>query len=334
MNHVYIIAEAGVNHNGSVDLALEMIDVAAACGADAVKFQTFNSRKEISRHAEKAEYQKVTSGRDESLLEMALKLELDEAAHHRLLAYCREKDIKFLSSPFESDSIRFLDELGLDIIKIPSGQVDNLPYLRQVAALGKQVIFSTGMATLEEVTCALGVLMDGGTPRDRITVLHCTTAYPTPFEEVNLRAMLTLRDRFGVRVGYSDHTPGIEISVAAVAMGAEVIEKHFTLDKSFEGPDHQASLDPDELRAMVQAIRNVERALGDGIKRPTPGEIVNTHIARRCIVAARRIRKGETLVAGAITVKSPAHGLSPMRWDEVVGTAAIRDFDEDEPVEL
>jgi N,N'-diacetyllegionaminate synthase len=331
---VFIIAEAGVNHNGSLDLALQMIDVAVECGADAVKFQTFKSENEISAYAPKAEYQKVTSGESESLLEMAKRLELDEDAHHRLVAYCAEKNIMFLSSPFERWSVDFVARLGVKIIKIPSGQVDNLPYLRQVGALGLPLILSTGMATMDEVRAALDVLVQAGAKRDEITVLHCTTAYPTPFEDVNLRAMLTMRDELAVRVGYSDHTPGIEVPVAAVAMGAEVIEKHFTLDKTMEGPDQAASIDRDELKAMVTAIRHIEQALGDGVKSAAPSEVVNTPIARRSIVAARPIKKGEVIREDMITVKSPANGLSPMLWDSVIGQTAKRDFEPDRPIEL
>jgi N,N'-diacetyllegionaminate synthase len=334
MKPVFIIAEAGVNHNGSLDLALQMVDVAVRAGADAVKFQTFKSTKEISKHAEKAEYQKTSTGTAESFLDMAIKLELDEAAHRRLLAYCQERGIMFLSSPFETDSIDFLDALGLDVMKVSSGQVTNLPFLRHIGALKKQIILSTGMATLEEVKTAIEVLVAAGTVRDAISVLHCTTAYPTPFEDVNLRAMLTMRDAFGLPVGYSDHTLGIEVPIAAVAMGAVIIEKHFTLDRRMEGPDHSASLEPDELVAMVTAIRHIEVAMGDGVKRPARSEGANTPLARRSIVAARFIKKGEVFSADAITVKSPATGLSPMRWDDVIGAVAKHDFEEDQVIEL
>lgn len=334
MTPVLIIAEAGVNHNGSLDVALQMVDVAVAAGADAVKFQTFKSTKEISKYAEKAEYQKTATGTAESFLEMAIKLELDEAAHRRLLAYCRERAITFLSSPFETDSIDFLHALGIDLIKVSSGQVTNLPFLRHLGALKKQIILSTGMATLAEVAAAIDVLVAAGTRRDDISVLHCTTAYPTPYEDVNLNAMITMRDAFGLQVGYSDHTLGIEVPVAAVAMGARIIEKHFTLDRRMAGPDHSASLEPGELAAMVKAIRHIEQAMGDGVKRPARSEGANTPLARRSIVAARFIKKGEVLSADAITVKSPATGLSPMRWDEVVGAAAKQDFEEDQVIEL
>ena len=334
MTPVFIIAEAGVNHNGSLDLALQMVDVAVRAGADAVKFQTFKSTKEISKHAEKAEYQKTATGTAESFLDMAIKLELDGPAHRRLLAHCQARGIMFLSSPFETDSIDFLNALGLDIMKVSSGQVTNLPFLRHIGALKKQIILSTGMATLEEVKTAVEVLVASGTARDAISVLHCTTAYPTPFEDVNLRAMLTMRDAFGLPVGYSDHTLGIEVPIAAVAMGARIIEKHFTLDRRMEGPDHSASLEPDELAAMVTAIRHIEVAMGDGVKRPARSEGANTPLARRSIVAARFIKKGEVFSADAITVKSPAIGLSPMRWDDVIGTVAKHDFEEDQVIEL
>lgn len=334
MKKVFIIAEAGVNHNGRLDLAMQMVDVAAECGADAVKFQTFKSENEISKYAEKAEYQKISSGEKETLLAMARRLELDEDAHRALVRHCAKRNILFLSSPFESWSIAFLAKLGVSLIKIPSGQVDNLPYLRQVGALKKPIILSTGMATMDEVQAALDILVESGTRRDDITVLHCTTAYPTPFEDVNLKAMVTMRDELDVKVGYSDHTMGIEVPVAAVAMGATVIEKHFTLDRAMEGPDQAASLNPSELKAMVAAIRNIERAVGDGVKQPSASELANTPIARRSIVAVRPIRKGEIFAQDMITVKSPANGLSPMLWDSVIGQVAKRDFEEDRPIEL
>lgn len=334
MTRVFVIAEAGVNHNGRLDLAMRLVDVAAECNADAVKFQTFRSENEISRFAPKAEYQKVSSDPEESFLAMAKRLELDEDAHHALVRHCERRGIMFLSSPFESWSIDFLDRLGVPILKVPSGQVTNLPYLRQIGRLGRPLIFSTGMSTLDEVKAAIDVLVVAGTRRADISVLHCTTAYPTPFADVNLRAMVTLRDALGLRVGYSDHTPGIEVPVAAVALGATIIEKHFTLDKAMEGPDQAASLDPTELKAMVVAIRNIELALGDGVKRPSAAERVNISVARRSIVAARSIRKGEVFTHEMLTVKSPANGLSPMLWDSVIGQVATRDFDEDRPIEL
>ena len=285
MKHTFIIAEAGVNHNGSLDMAIEMVDVAAAAGADAVKFQTFKAEKVIAVNAPKAVYQMETTGSDESQLEMVKKLEQDEPAHKTLLNHCQEKDIQFLSTPFDLESIDLLDRLGLNIFKIPSGEITNLPYLRKLGALSKQLILSTGMADLGEIEDALGVLTDSGTPLENITVLHCNTEYPTPFEDVNLRAMQTIAHAFGVAFGYSDHSLGIEVAVAAVALGAVVLEKHFTLDRNLPGPDHKASLEPDELQAMVRAIRNIEKALGNGIKRPSPSEAKNKIIARKSLVA-------------------------------------------------
>ena len=285
MKHTFIIAEAGVNHNGSLDMAIEMVDVAAAAGADAVKFQTFKAEKVIAVNAPKAVYQMETTGSDESQLEMVKKLELDEAAHKTLLNHCQEKGIQFLSTPFDLESIDLLDRLGLNIFKIPSGEITNLPYLRKLGALSKQLILSTGMADLGEIEDALGVLTDSGTPLENITVLHCNTEYPTPFEDVNLRAMQTIAHAVGVAIGYSDHSLGIEVAVAAVALGAVVLEKHFTLDRNLPGPDHKASLEPDELQAMVRAIRNIEKALGNGIKRPSPSEAKNKIIARKSLVA-------------------------------------------------
>ena len=292
-NHTFIIAEAGVNHNGSLDMAIEMVGVAAAAGADAVKFQTFKAEKVIAVNAPKAGYQMETTGSDESQLEMVKKLELDEPAHKTLLNHCQEKGIQFLSTPFDLESIDLLDRLGLNIFKIPSGEITNLPYLRKLGALSKQLILSTGMADLGEIEDALGVLTDSGTPLENIIVLHCNTEYPTPFEDVNLRAMQTIGHAFGVTTGYSDHTPGIEVAIAAVALGAVVIEKHFTLDRNLPGPDQKASLEPDELQAMVLAIRNIEKALGSGIKRPNPSEAKNKTIARKSLVATQPIKIGE-----------------------------------------
>ena len=330
MNRTFIIAEAGVNHNGSLDIALQMVDVAAAAGADAVKFQTFKAEKVIAVHAPKANYQKETTDSGESQLEMVRKLELDETAHIRLLTRCQEKGIQFLSTPFDLDSIDLLVRLGLNIFKIPSGEITNLPYLRKLGALNKQLILSTGMADLGEIEDALGVLTDSGTPLENITVLHCNTEYPTPFEDVNLRAMQTIGHAFGVTTGYSDHTPGIEVAIAAVALGAAVIEKHFTMDRDFPGPDHKASLEPDELKAMVQAIRNIEKALGDGIKKPSPSEYKNKPIVRKSIVAARSIRRGETFTVENLMIKRPGTGISPMCWDDILKMKASKDFYEDE----
>lgn len=330
MNKTFIIAEAGVNHNGSLEMALKMVDVAAKAGADAIKFQTFKAEKVISVTAPKAKYQKETTGSNESQLEMVKKLELDEAAHVKLYQYCQEKDIQFLSTPFDLESIDLLDHLGLEIFKIPSGEITNLPYLRKLGAMKKRLILSTGMADLGEIEDALDLLAQSGTPLENITVLHCNTEYPTPFEDVNLRAMLTIGHAVGAAVGYSDHTPGIEVAVAAVALGATVIEKHFTLDRNLPGPDHKASLEPDELTAMVQAIRNIEKALGNGIKRPSPGEVKNKLIARKSLVATQPINTGERFGADNITAKRPGTGISPMRWDEVLGQIAQKDYEKDE----
>lgn len=333
-NKTYIIAEAGVNHNGSLKLAQKMIDVAVDAGADAVKFQTFKAEKVVSRYAPKAEYQKKTTGADESQLEMVKKLELDEVAHKELLACCRSRNIQFLSTPFDLESIDLLNKLGLEIFKIPSGEITNLPYLRKIGALKKEIILSTGMSDLGEIENALNVLTGTGTKLKDITILHCNTEYPTPMQDVNLKAMQTIKSAFpGVHVGYSDHTEGIEVPIAAVAMGAAIIEKHFTLDKNMEGPDHKASLEPDELTAMVKAIRNIETALGTGIKKPSSSELKNKTIARKSIVAARNICKGESFTEENLTVKRPGTGISPMRWDEVIGQLVQKDYKQDDMVE-
>ena len=330
-NKTYIIAEAGVNHNGSLEFAKKMIDSAVTAGADAVKFQTFKAEKVVSRYAPKAEYQKKTTTADESQLEMIKKLELDEVAHKELLACCRTRNIQFLSTPFDLESIDLLNKLGLEIFKIPSGEITNLPYLRKIGALKKEIIMSTGMSDLGEIENALDVLAGAGMKLKNITILHCNTEYPTSMQDVNLKAMQTIKAAFpGIRVGYSDHTEGIEVPIAAVAMGATIIEKHFTLDKNMEGPDHKASLEPDELTAMVKAIRNIEKVLGTGIKKPSPSELKNKPIARKSIVAARNIRKGESFTEENLTVKRPGTGISPMRWDEVIGQRASKDYQQDE----
>lgn len=331
-NRALIIAEAGVNHNGSAELAHKLIDAAYKAGADVVKFQTARPELVISRFAPKAEYQKATTGSGESQLEMCKKIMLRYEDHKGLKEHCERLDIKFLSTPFDLESIAFLEELGCDIWKAPSGEITNLPYLIKIAETRKPIILSTGMSCMEEIAAAIDLLNAHGA--GEITLLHCTTEYPAPFEDVNLRTMETMRQRFGLKVGYSDHTPGIEIPVAAVAMGACIIEKHFTLDRNMEGPDHKASLEPDELAAMVKAIRNVEAALGDGIKRPSPSEIKNIPIARKSIVAKKKILKGERLTEENITTKRPGNGISPMRWNEVLGSSAIRDFDIDEIIEI
>ena len=293
MTKVFIIAEAGVNHNGSLTIAKEMVNVAVDAGADAIKFQTFKAEEVVSKFAAKAEYQRKTTNADESQLEMIKKLELNADAHKGLIKYCRKKNIIFLSTPFDLDSIDLLNNLGLEIFKIPSGEIINLPYLRKIGGFKKRIILSTGMADMGEIEDALDVLTASGTPKEDITVLHCNTEYPTPFEDVNLNAMLTIRDAFKVKVGYSDHTPGIEVPIVAVALGANVVEKHFTLDKNMKGPDHKASLEPKELKTMVEAIRNIKKALGDGVKKPSPSELKNKLIARKSIVAAKSIKASE-----------------------------------------
>lgn len=332
--HTIIIAEAGVNHNGSLELARQMVDVAAEAGVDFIKFQTFIGEKVISRYAPKAEYQIKQTGQKESQLEMVKKLELSEKDHVELVRYCHQKGVKFLSTPFDLDSIDLLVRLGLDTLKIPSGEITNLPYLRKIGALNKELIMSTGMATLGEVEKALEILVISGTERDKISLLHCTTEYPAPVDEVNLRAIQTLQHAFQLPVGFSDHTLGIDIAIAAVAIGACIIEKHFTLDKNMEGPDHQASLEPTELKQLVKAIRNVEKALGHGRKIPSPSEIKNMPIARKSIVALKNITQGEIFTSDNLTVKRPGNGISPMMWDYVLGKRAPRDFKEDELIEL
>jgi N,N'-diacetyllegionaminate synthase len=327
---VFIIAEAGVNHNGSIDLAKKLIDVAINSGADAVKFQTFTAKNLLRKDAQKAEYQKQTTDDSESQFAMIKKLELDMGAHKELMAYCQEKGIIFLSTPFDHESINLLNDLGLKTFKIPSGDINNLPYLRHIGSLGKHVIISTGMADLREIGNALSILINAGTSKNNIIVLHANTMYPTPMEDVNLNAMSTIKSEFGVSVGYSDHTLGIEVSVAAVAMGASVIEKHFTLDKSMEGPDHSASLAPQELMAMVNAIRNIEKALGSSEKKPSPSESANINIVRKSIVARRDIVKGEVLTGDNITVKRPGTGISPMKWNEIISTIANKDYQMDD----
>lgn len=333
-NKTFIIAEAGINHNGSIEIAKKMIEVAKECGADAIKFQTFKAEKVISKCAPKAEYQKQTTGEIDSQLEMVKKLELSFDDFIVLKEYCDKLNIMFLSTPFDFESIDFLDDLGLEIFKIPSGEITNLPYLEKIGKLGKKVILSTGMADLGEIEDALDILTSCGTKKEDITILHCNTEYPTPYEDVNLLAMLTIKEALKVKVGYSDHTLGIEIPIAAVALGASVIEKHFTLDKNMEGPDHKASLEPHELKAMIDAIRNIEKSLGDGIKKPSKSELKNKDIARKSIVAKKEIKKGEIFTEDNITVKRPGNGISPMRWYEVLGKVALKDYKEDELIEL
>jgi N,N'-diacetyllegionaminate synthase len=331
--HVLVIAEAGVNHNGSLALALELVDAAAAQGADAVKFQSFRAELLAAPDAPRAGYQQETTGGTGGQLEMLRALELSADDHRRIAAHCRQRGIEFLSSPFDAASIELLATLDLKRLKVPSGELLDVPYLRRVAALGLPLIVSTGMATLAEVGAALDVLRAAGCPRERITVLHCSTEYPTPPADVNLRAMLTLRDAFGVAVGYSDHTEGITVAVAAAALGAVVIEKHLTLDRALPGPDHRASLEPGTFGEMVRAVRLVEAALGDGVKAPTAGELENIAAARKSIVAARTIAAGETLDADNLAVKRPGTGMTPLRWDDVVGLTASRAYRADEPID-
>lgn len=332
MDKVLIIAEAGVNYNGSLDLAYKMVDAAKKAGADIVKFQTGIPEKVMSRFAEKADYQKKTTGEHESQLEMVRKLMLKLDDFIPLKKYCEDREIKFLSTPFDLSSIDFLDELGCNMWKIPSGEITNLPYLLRIAKTNKQVIMSTGMSTLEDVAAALDVLKKNGS--GEVTLLHCTTEYPAPFSDVNLKAMNTLREQFHCKVGYSDHTLGIEIPIAAVAMGATVIEKHFTLDRNMKGSDHKASLEPNELSAMVKAIRNIELALGTEVKKPSASEKKNMTIARKSIIAARNIKAGEILTEENLTTKRPGNGISPMKWFDVIGTKATKDFAEDELIKL
>lgn len=329
---VFIIAEAGVNHNGSLSLAKQLVDVAVEAGADAVKFQTFKASNLVTKKALKADYQKQNTNAVETQYEMIRRLELSESHHDELVKYCAERGIMFMSTPFDHESIDYLDRIGMSIFKIPSGELTNLPYLRHVASKQKPVILSTGMANLGEVEGALAVLLSSGLSRDEVTILHATTEYPCPKNEVNLSAMKTMRQAFRVQVGYSDHTQGIEVPIAAVAMGASVIEKHFTLDHSMDGPDHKASLEPSELIEMVRAIRTVESAIGDGIKQPSSSELKNIHIARKSIVAACAIKKGETFTAANMTVKRPGTGISPMSWDRVMGTVAQKDYEEDDAI--
>ncbi len=327
---VFIIAEAGVNHNGSLALAKRLIDEAKKAGADAVKFQTFKSQDIATSKAEKAEYQKARGRRHETQSQMLKKLELKERDHLALMKHCRKRRIEFISSPFDLPSIDLLDGLGLKVLKIPSGEITDLPYLRKIGALGKTLILSTGMADMEEIRAALGILTSSGTKKDQISILHCTTEYPAPYRDVNLSAIKTIGDAFQVNVGYSDHTLGIEVAIAAAALGAAVIEKHFTLDKKMAGPDHKASLEPGELKLMIRAIRNVEDARGDGIKKPSRSELKNIIPARKSIVAAGAIKKGELLTERNITAKRPGNGLSPMHWDRVIGKRATKNYAKDD----
>lgn len=335
MKKVIIIAEAGVNHNADFNIAKKLIDVAAESGVDYVKFQTAVPHLVVTKEGAMADYQIENLGQQESQLEMTKKIHLPLSDFEKLAEYAKEKKIKFASTPFDLVSVDTLSELNMDFFKIPSGEITNYPYLVKIAKLGLPIIISTGMANIQEVKEAIAVLTENGITRENITVLHCNTEYPTPMEDVNLRAMFHLQKELGVAIGYSDHTLGIEVPIAAVALGAKVIEKHFTLDKNLPGPDHKASLEPDELKAMVEAIRNIEKAIaGSGLKEPSASEIKNKPIARRSIVAKTTIKKGSVFTEENITVKRPGTGISPMKWNEVLGQTAMRDFEEDELIEL
>lgn len=329
-----IIAEAGVNHNGNISIAKKMVDVAVEAGADFVKFQSFKAEKFVSIHAGKADYQKKTTNNRESQLQMIRKLELDKESHKTLIDYCKIKGIKFISSPFDLESIDLLYELGVELYKIGSGEITNYPFLKKIASKKLPVILSTGMSNLSDIEQALFVLTDNGIKREQITLLHANTEYPTPYEDVNLLAMTTIKNAFKTKIGYSDHTLGIEVPIAAVAMGATVIEKHFTLNRAMNGPDHKASLEPNELKTMVKAIRNIEKVLGTGIKKPSKSEIKNMAIARKSLVASKKINRGEVLTEENVTSKRPGIGLSPMLWNDVIGRKAIKDFNIDDLIEL
>ncbi len=336
MKKTIIIAEAGVNHNGSIENAFRLIDAAVEAGVDYVKFQTFKAENLVSKQAKKAEYQIENTGdSSESQLEMLKKLELSHEQHEHLIAYCKQKNIKFFSTAFDMESLEYLKNIELDLVKIPSGEITNLPYLRKAAKFFKKIILSTGMSTMNEIEDALKVFLDEGIKRKDITILHCNTEYPTPFTDVNLKAMRFIKKKFGTKIGYSDHTAGIEVPIAAVALGARIIEKHFTLDKDMNGPDHKASLDPKELIAMVSSIRNIEKSLsGSGIKEPSESELKNIPIARKSIVAKTDIAEGQLFTEENITVKRPGNGISPMKWDTIIGQKAMRNYMEDDLIEI
>ncbi|MDM1352182.1 N-acetylneuraminate synthase [Myroides marinus] len=336
MKKTIIIAEAGVNHNGDLNNAFLLIDKAVEAGVDYIKFQTFKAEALVSKKAEKAEYQIAnTKNESDSQLDMLKKLELSIEDHERIIDYCNQKGIQFFSTAFDLESLNYLSEIGLDLVKIPSGEITNLPYLRKAAMLFNKVILSTGMCTFNEVEDALNVFLKEGISKENITILHCNTEYPTPMLDVNLKAMNTIEQKLGVQIGYSDHTMGIEVPIAAVALGATVIEKHFTLDRTMPGPDHIASLEPNELKAMVAAIRNIELAIaGDGVKEPSESEKKNIAIARKSIVAKCTITKGQIFTEENITVKRPGSGISPMKWDSVIGSIAIKNFEEDDLIEM
>lgn len=334
MNHTIIIAEAGVNHNGDIELAKKLVDVAADAGVDYVKFQTFKAENLVSKDAQKADYQKKNSGGDESQYEMLKKLELSDDDHKTLIEYCKTKNVNFLSTAFDLESLLYLKEIGIELVKIPSGEITNFPYLQLAAQLFKTVIISTGMATIDEIKDAVTIFEKEGVAKKDITILHCNTEYPTPMKDVNLKAMLHIQREIGTDIGYSDHTLGVEVPIAAVALGATVIEKHFTLDRNMSGPDHKSSLEPEELKNMVIAIRNIEKAIsGSGVKEPTQSEMKNRPIARKSIVASKTIKKGEVFSKENITTKRPGTGISPMKWNNIIGKAANKNYKTDELIE-
>lgn len=335
MNHTIIIAELGVNHNGSMEMAKQLIDRAVEAGVDYIKFQTFKSENIVTKTAKQADYQKKNMGNlDDSQYNMLKKLELSEEQHYELIEYCKEKGIKFFSTAFDMDSIDFLASLNLGLWKIPSGELTNYPYVKKIASFGEPVILSTGMSSIEEINDTVNLLVNSGLPKAKITILHCNTEYPTPMCDVNLLAMNGIKKQFQTKVGYSDHTVGIEVPIAAVALGAKVIEKHFTLDRNLPGPDHKASLEPDELKAMVSAIRNIEQALGSEEKKVSSSEMKNKAVARKSIVAVTNIKAGEVFTEDNLTVKRPGTGISPMKWESVIGQVAKRNFEQDELIEL
>jgi N,N'-diacetyllegionaminate synthase len=332
---ILIIAEAGVNHNGDMNLAKKLIEAAAKAGANIIKFQTFNANRLVTKFIEKAEYQVNSDiNKNESQLSMLSKLELTAPMHKELIKHCSKSNIEFLSTGFDIKDIEFLVQLGVQYIKIPSGEITNIPYLRYIGNQRKSVILSTGMSNLADIEIAIDVLEKSGTPRNKVTLLHCTSSYPAPLEEVNLRAMEAMSKAFDIEIGYSDHTQGIEVSIAAVAMGAKIIEKHFTMDRNLPGPDHQMSLEPSELKAMITSIRNIELAFGDGIKRPTSSELKNINFIRKSIVAKQKIKKGEIFTEENIAIKRPGSGVSPIYWDQILGKIALQDYCEDDFIKI
>ena len=335
MNKTIIIAEAGVNHNGDIETAKRLIDVAADAGVDYVKFQTFKANKIVTKQAKRADYQNKNTKDLDTQYEMLKKLELNESSHHLLIKYCNDKGIKFLSTGFDLDSLEFLNKIGIRLAKIPSGEITNYPYLKKVAQLYSEVILSTGMSDMDDIKKALAILLKFGVKKENLTILHCNSEYPTPMSDVNLKAMLNIQAELDVKIGYSDHTLGIEVPIAAVALGARVIEKHFTLDRNLPGPDHRASLEPNELKSMVNSIRNIEKALsGSGIKEPSKSELKNKQIIRKSIVAIRPIAKGETFNEDNIGTKRPGTGISPIKWESFIGQVAKDDFEQDELISL